>query len=511
MAKEVWVAAGLAVVAAAGVASFLVLGQRPPSVVEAPREGVFRRATYQLPASLDPAKALSDAEYAVTNQIYEGLLSVDENLMIYPGLASSWTIDRATLTYRFELRPDAKFSDGTPLDASDVVHSLQRSMERQTQAKGSWGRVKRIYSDDKGHVSLQLRMPFPAIEAVLASPAGHIARLAKDGSWLGTGPYRLSRIDRETSPRKVVLERSSQTWRPSPYFSRIEYLELDEPSALREAYSGTIHDTSLHQYSDVDNLRSKAAFIVPTRARASSTWVVAMNASKPPLDNPGLRRCISRNLPRSAVTQHYPWHTLAGGLVPPGIDGHVPDLSARAEPDLCAAFADQGLQLLFPDSLAHAEDICDEIRAHFETLHINIECVGKEFGALLDDMIAGRSQLAFLGVALEYPSPEYYYLTFEPNAGWKISNTSPPQILRLLYSARQVASLQERKEAYEGITRYLFENDLTVNLSYTGHQSVRHVCLENFNMSLQGPGYVDLSKVRLTKDCAYRAHFAVTP
>ena len=54
---------------------------------------------------------------------------------LLPDLATSWDISNDGKKYTFHLRPDAQFSDGSPVTAQDVAYSLNRSKN----TSGGWG------------------------------------------------------------------------------------------------------------------------------------------------------------------------------------------------------------------------------------------------------------------------------------------------------------------------------------------------------------------------------------
>ena len=77
--------------------------------------------------TLDPHSQNEGPTTAMNNHVYEALISRDPSLAKVPGLALSWkTI--APDVWEFKLRPDVKFSDGTPFTAEDVVFSYNRAL-----------------------------------------------------------------------------------------------------------------------------------------------------------------------------------------------------------------------------------------------------------------------------------------------------------------------------------------------------------------------------------------------
>ena len=79
------------------------------------------------PVTLDPAMMASFFEISVQFNIHEPLMHMMPDLQIEPGLASVETPD--PLTYRFTLKPNLAFHDGTPLDAAAVKANFDRMLD----------------------------------------------------------------------------------------------------------------------------------------------------------------------------------------------------------------------------------------------------------------------------------------------------------------------------------------------------------------------------------------------
>lgn len=83
------------------------------------------------PASLDPHKVESDVEFNIISDIFEGLVSVDNDGKIRPRLAERWENDNNT-RWVFHLRPGLVWSNGDPITAQDVVYSWRRLVSPAT-------------------------------------------------------------------------------------------------------------------------------------------------------------------------------------------------------------------------------------------------------------------------------------------------------------------------------------------------------------------------------------------
>src|SRR6266705_2184452 len=83
--------------------------------------------------SLDPALT-SGGLGDPYNIIFNGLVTIRDDGSIIDQLAASHSVSPDGLTYTFTLRPNLKFSDGTPLTTSDVAYSINRTLLPATQS-----------------------------------------------------------------------------------------------------------------------------------------------------------------------------------------------------------------------------------------------------------------------------------------------------------------------------------------------------------------------------------------
>ncbi|MBI5363361.1 MAG: peptide ABC transporter substrate-binding protein, partial [Planctomycetes bacterium] len=87
------------------------------------------------PSSLDPQQGTGVVEGRVLRFLYEGLVVRDpKTLAPLPGVAERWETSADELTWTFHLRAGARWSDGEPLTARDVVASWKRLLDPRTAA-----------------------------------------------------------------------------------------------------------------------------------------------------------------------------------------------------------------------------------------------------------------------------------------------------------------------------------------------------------------------------------------
>ncbi|GCE45599.1 peptide/nickel transport system substrate-binding protein/oligopeptide transport system substrate-binding protein [Thermosporothrix hazakensis] len=84
--------------------------------------------------TLDPALGNDTISNQAIQLLYTGLLAFDDDLNVKPQLARSYDVASDGTTYTFKLKPNLKFSDGSPLTAEDVVYSINRALDPKTKS-----------------------------------------------------------------------------------------------------------------------------------------------------------------------------------------------------------------------------------------------------------------------------------------------------------------------------------------------------------------------------------------
>jgi len=146
------------------------------------------------------------ADWEMYNLAYDTLVTLDDNLQPAPSLAKSWKQESSTV-YVFSLR-DAKFSNGRPLTAADVVGSLNRVNDpKLASAWASQLGIKDVTADGPKTVRIVLRQPKVSFLGGLAGPMASILPMKEldaksfdpGKAMLGSGPYMVKDHVQDTS------------------------------------------------------------------------------------------------------------------------------------------------------------------------------------------------------------------------------------------------------------------------------------------------------------------------
>jgi len=194
-----------------------------------------------VPGAVDPAHApvpVTAGERVLFRQLYETLLRLDCEGHLHSALATAWTSSDGGLTWRLTLADGARFWDGVPVGARDVI--------------AAWGTVISAVAESTAvtgerTLTLRLRRPTPEGPLALADPTLAVAKRVPGIAWpIGTGAYWVSGASDLTAAPVGGAHRPVLRWRPAGGDQRdlldagVDLLVTDDPGAV--AYAATRAD-----------------------------------------------------------------------------------------------------------------------------------------------------------------------------------------------------------------------------------------------------------------------------
>jgi len=416
------------------------------------------------PSSLDPAQGANTPEgLTYTDLAYAPLITLNGNGSLSPGLATSWGYTDKTLTsFRLTLRPGARFSDGQPVTAADVVKSIDRD-------KASNGAVVTTYADliksatatGSDIVTLDLGAPDPSIALVLTQrflvgaivgPKGLADPTALGTTTDGAGPYTLD--------ASQTVANQHYTYVPNPYywdkgavhFKKFTVDVIPNPqtayNALRSGQVSYI-DGSPNTVSQASGNSALTVYSVPA-AWYGLDLLDRGGALVPALAKPQVREALNYAVNRAAITQ-----TLFDGYGVPtdeisdsayANDGYDPnDTShytydpAKARQLLAQAGYPNGFTITIAATATYGDgvEVAQAIASYWTAIGVNTKIDAAESTSGLAGPLLSKKLAAF---AMEYDAqPMYLESTqlLDADAGlFNIFGSADPELTKLLASAR---------------------------------------------------------------------------
>jgi len=315
--------------------------------------------------SMDPHSLNETLQLNITGDMYEPLVGRGKQLELVPLLATSWK-QTAPTVWRFTLRPNVKFHDGTPFSADDVIFSYERAKAEGSDMKTYVGPIKEIKKVDDLTVDIVTSEPFPILPDTInqwymmsktwceknnATTPVDVRKGKENAATLktnGTGPFMLK--SREPGVRTVLV--------PNPnYWTKIESNVTEAiftpigNAATRVAalISGDIDMMEPVPLQDVDKLKADPNLKVMVGPELRTIFL-GMDQSrdellysnvkgKNPFKDKRVRQAFYQAIDENAIAKTIMRDaaTPSGLMIAPGIRGYAKDLNTRLPYDPVAA------------------------------------------------------------------------------------------------------------------------------------------------------------------------------
>ncbi|HSB02155.1 MAG TPA: peptide ABC transporter substrate-binding protein, partial [Anaerolineales bacterium] len=450
------------------------------------------------PRNYDPATTLSSGD----KRVFSGLVSFDPSLHLTPDLAERWEASPDGLVYTFHLRENARFHDGRPVTAQDVVYSWERAASPALASDtvltylGDIVGVRAMNAGEADHISglkiiddhtLQVTIdaPKPYFILKLTFPTTFVvdkANVESGAEWYrtpnGTGPYKL--IEWKRFERQV-------------YQANKDFY-LGEPSIpyiVVQLYSG--EGERLYESGDIDitGIYSVERFSDPTEPLHNElltgvslcTQYMVFDTTRPPFDDVNVRKAFSMAFDRQKyIDVVLNGHALpANGLYPPGLPGFnlalkgLPYDPAQAR-DLLAkskyggpaglppiVFSDIGVGSYVSGDVAALAEMWEQ------NLGIKITVENLEPNFYYDQIYAGNhGQLLRGGWCADYPDPENFAdVLFHTGSAQNNGGYSNPQLDALLEAARVEQDVTKRIAMYQQAEQLIVDDAAVLFTSHS--------------------------------------------
>lgn len=376
------------------------------------------------PNSLDPAVCDDLFCLQLLWQTTRTLMRTDGEGKIVEGLARSYSVSKDGKSYRFKLREDAKWSDGQPVKAQEVVDGILHTLDPKTasadasllytirggKAYGS-GKGKReavAARVDKGDVVIELEHADVGFLGALTFPLAGPRRFAQ---WA---------IDQPTSGRYVV-----KRWKPEGEIQLEPNPHYSEPGQLPISFmylpdETTAQNLFLAGKLDVMNrpvALDAAAYQARGVARSYPVWslgYLVLNPGKAPLDDVDWRRAVIGAIRREDFPKILPDYQAAAGLVPRGLSDFVEvksDLSASVA-KIRGLATKPRLKLTYARS-ATTDLIMQKVQADVrKSLGVELDVEGTDWKTLFARSRNDPPQMYYMGMAAAYDAPMLHLRIF---------------------------------------------------------------------------------------------------
>jgi microcin C transport system substrate-binding protein len=298
--------------------------------------GTYREYILDFPSNLRlfGPEANTQLNIMIGGMVYEGLLNVHPStLEFFPALATHWQVSPDKMTYRFRINPNARWSDGQPVVADDVVATWSFLMDKGMQDPMDalvYGKFEKPVAESKYIVRVKSKelnwrnfLYFSASMPVLPS---HVLKTVSAADYIkdynfkllpGTGPYTVTDADVDKG-KSVTIRRRKDYWGERDRrnvgmnnFDEIrEIVVRDQKLAMEMFKKGDLDfypPTAKNWVEDLENLDRVKRGVIQRRKvyneNPMGTVGLAFNTRKPPYDDVRLREAMAHLLNRPLIIE----------------------------------------------------------------------------------------------------------------------------------------------------------------------------------------------------------------
>jgi peptide/nickel transport system substrate-binding protein len=317
------------VAAAAGAAVVLIAGMH-----FALAAGVLRIGTNQDSTTFDPVKTIENRDIWVMNNMHAFLVRTNrEANAIIPDLAQSWESSDDGLEYTFHLR-EARFSDGTPVTAQDVVFSLTRLRDDPESVQSAMYQViADISAPDERTVVIRLSEPSAPFLATLAMFAAAILpekAVTELGEEFGTKPVSAGafRLKEWRRGEVVRLERNQHYWEEGlPKLDGVEwYVVADDNTRILKVQAGELDAALFIPFNRIAELDADPNIVAHLDPSTREDHLL-LNHENEWLANKNVRKALNMavDVPSIVDVVTFGYGTPANSYIPAGALYYDPD------------------------------------------------------------------------------------------------------------------------------------------------------------------------------------------
>ena len=410
--------------------------------------------------SLDPAFARTQENIRAVNQLFNGLLQLDDNLNIIPAIAKNYTISSDAKTYTFVIKKGILFhndpvfkSEQREVIAQDFVYSFNRIINPNTASDGAWifneiiDQQEPFYAPNDSTFEIHLKKPFTPLLSMLTMAYCYVVPMEAVEYYgkgfgkkpIGTGPFQFANwaegIKLNLVKNKHYFE--STLTHPIPKINAVSiYFVQSKQTELLEFTQGKLDLFTGLESSFKDEILTAEGTLMPKytanfalkKSPFLNTEYLAFNLedSTSPVQDVNLRKAINHCINRTKMIRYLRngiGKPANGGFCPIGLPSFRPLKNQQYDVDLAQQYlvksAIKQTKPLLLTTTADYLDLCILVQKNCADIGIDIKIDVVPSSLLKQQKSSGDLTFFRSSWIADYPDGENYMACFYS------SNTAP--------------------------------------------------------------------------------------
>ncbi len=501
---------------------------------------VFRYNEHSNISSLDPAFARDQRNIWATNQLFNGLVQLDDSLKIKPDIATSWEIVDSTCTYYFTLRDDVYFhrnkvfgKDSTrKVTAQDFEYSFNRLVDPKVASPGSWvmSNVALVKAENDSVLKILMKNPFPPFLGMLGMR--YFSVVPKEAvdvygnefrrNPVGTGPFQFKLWEENV---KLVFRKNDHYFETDAQGNQLPYLEAvaitflpDKQSEFLQFTQGKIDFISGLDNSYKDEIITTTGQLQPSYENSvtlsTSPYLNTeylgffMNTESQEIQSLHLRQAINYGFDRNKMIKYLRngmGIPAVNGVIPKGLPGfnaiegyeYNPDKARELIAHYTSETGDPQPEITIGTNSQYL-DICEYIQRELEKIGISVAIDVMPPSTLRQMKSGGELPIFRASWIADYPDAEnylslFYSENFTPN-GPNYTHYKNKTFDSLYVAAQKISTIDDRKELYTKMDSIVTADAPVVPLFYD--MAVRFVSKKVSGLGINPQNFLVLKRVK---------------
>ena len=473
---------------------------------------VFRYNEHKNISSLDPAFSKDLADIWATNQLFNGLVQMNDSLQVLPCIAKNWAVTDSGRSYQFHLRKDVYFhkshlfgKDSTrQVKAQDFVYSFNRLLDKQLASPGSWVLNKVDYFEalNDSTLHIKLKQPFPAFLGLLTMkycsvvPREIVEHYGSEfrSHPIGTGPFKFKRWEENI---KLVFRKNPHYFEKDEKDQQLPYLEAvaitflpDKQSEFLQFAQGNLDYVSGLDASYKDEILTTKGALRPLYQESVNmikgpylnTEYLAfyMDSDIPEIQSELLRKAINYGFDREKMITYLRngiGIPADGGFIPRGLPGYNNQIGFEYNPKKAKDLIDQfklqsGISnpSITLTTTSNYLSFCEYIQREVQKIGLNVVIDVVPPSTLKDSKANGKLDFFRASWVADYPDAEnylslFYSPNFAPN-GPNYAHYSNKEFDKLFEAAYLESDPSKRQQLYSEMDQIVMKHIPVVVLFY---------------------------------------------
>ncbi len=468
----------------------------------------------QIFGTVDPAKINDYTEYMAGVNLYEGLTTLDGTGAIQPLLASSWSASEDGLIWTFTLKEGATFQDGSPVEAKDIVWSVNRLLAINEgpaylfEGILSEDSVTEIDAQTVQFVLEKTYAPFLTTTPILFALNSDLAaeNATDDDPWaqdfiantsIGAGAFMLDSWERGAGMTIKAYEGYHLGW-DEDSIDEVRFVITNEEATVKAlAAAGTLSMSADSQAQETfDSIGALEDYRIETFATAGNFYF-KLNNSRAPTDDVNIRKAIAYATDYETIREVLlPGEPLSGPMPPIFSDAFADDIEmpvfdlAKAQEYVDASsYAGQGpidVEIMYVAGLAFEEEIGLLMKSTLDTVGFNTILKPEPWNRMTElagdvNTTPGINQVFY---SATYPSPDtFFFPQYHSRAAgtwasmeWVLDD----DVDAMIEAARATSDVAEQNAIYKDLQHKLVEDQVDVFVLTQRAKQAFHNCLQGF-------------------------------